>query len=120
MRNVALVLVALLLLATAAQAELKKVSSSDPGTKGALRFPGHPTLFVGATPEALDEFMKYARAGDNYGTALLLKSGHVLEVKNGTPALIIDSSWTMFRVRVTAGQHRGAAVWVHRMFLYEE
>jgi hypothetical protein len=70
---------------------------------------GAKATFLGTTKDNYDEVMKAAMAHDKQGMLESLIAGKAFIVDQGTRVLVIDSSFTLKRVRLLSGTKSGKA-----------
>ena len=67
---------------------------------------------LSSTKDGYDEMAKAGRAHDTVGIRQMVIAGRVFAVPVGTQARVIDTSFTMRRVRILDGEHKDAAGWL--------
>jgi len=60
-----------------------------------------------------DDWVNAEVAGDMEGITELVLSGRCFLVKQGERVLVIESSWTLRKVRMRSGPYKGRAGWVY-------
>ena len=80
-----------------------------PGQEGAIKW----ITMVCATKEFHDEFVNAQVSGDKDGIKELVIKAKCLPVDKGTRVLVIESSWTLRKVRIKTGPAKGIAGWVY-------
>ena len=81
------------------------------GGTGTIRS-GGPIALLSTTKDGYDEINDALAAKDKIGLRNLLMTRKAFTVKSGTRGLVIDSSWTLKRVRILDGDHKDAAGWL--------
>jgi ribosomal protein L40E len=77
---------------------------------------GGPTVLLGVSKGAHDKALQALAVKDNYGLGMLVTSGEVFEIKSGTKVKVIDSSLTLYEVRVIEGPQEGRSGWCLREY----
>ena len=73
---------------------------------------GRKLVLLSSTNDGYDEMAKTGRAHDTVGMREMALSGRVFVVPVGTLARVIDTSFTMRRVRILTGKKKDAAGWL--------
>jgi hypothetical protein len=64
-----------------------------------------------------DEFQRLANAGDSYGVAEMIYINRLFTVDSGTKGLVINTGFSLVRVRILSGKQAGNSGWVNREFV---
>jgi len=73
---------------------------------------GQGLTAVARHPADFEDWYKAIRARDDYGLKELIYSGRILAVKDQSTILIIDSTATLYKIRVLDGDKQGKAGWI--------
>jgi hypothetical protein len=73
---------------------------------------GGPMVMLATTEAALDDLSKARIAGDKMGTFQVMAEGRAFPVDARTKVLVLDTTFTLRKVRVLEGPHLGKAGWV--------
>lgn len=86
----------------------------SPGSKVILGWPDDPTTTISGpvNEDAQDAMFKALRAKDEIGWNALVISGRILLIEPETRALVLDSRWGSYEVRLLTGRHIGRIAWV--------
>lgn len=72
---------------------------------------------LGTTKENLDKIVSASVKKDNYGILELMKQGRAFGVEAGNKVLIIDSTFTLYQVRILSGAMTGRSGWIPKEFI---
>ena len=73
---------------------------------------GQGLTAVARNPSDFEDWYKAKRVRDEYGMKELIFSGRIFAVKDQSTILIIDSSPTLYKIRVLDGEKEGKAGWI--------
>jgi hypothetical protein len=73
---------------------------------------GGPMVMLATTEAALEDLSKARIAGDKMGIFQVMAEGRAFPVDSKTKILVLDTTFTLRKVRVLEGPHLGKAGWV--------
>ncbi len=82
------------------------------GSEAFIRAGNLDTVYLAVDKQSMDMWAKAGLAKDYIGMAQLEASGRIFPVPNGTKVLVIDSSFTLRKVRVLEGDAYGKSGWL--------
>ncbi len=88
-------------------------SESPPSSADSYLYAGEAKYIpMARTKEALDKYVKFSIARDNFGMNFLISSGAVLNVPSKTKVLILDRGFVQTEVRILEGEYTGHSGWL--------